>query len=205
MSDMFTAPSEPAQHTGPKLAPKLTPKLTEALPEALLHHWEQIRSGLRRDIGARVLEWANFLTSMGYALNCTDGSLSTCPVPVCTVLQPDMNQPDYCPVPAVGASPDGFNQFGRAMIRRFADGTPVVRPDPAIHDWNATGTGLVAVAPCYPDPTAGNKPLNGCTPLIVGKNHWAHALIGYKSVPDYMRQAGIEFGVFDAHELGLYP
>ena len=56
MSDMFTAPSEPAQHTGPKLAPKLTPKLTEALPEALLHHWEQIRSGLRRDIGARVFD-----------------------------------------------------------------------------------------------------------------------------------------------------
>jgi hypothetical protein len=160
---------------------------------------------VQKGIAARVLEWANFLTSMGYALNCSDGSLSTCPAPVCTVAQPDMNQPDYCPVPAVGASPDGFNQFGRAMVRRFADGTPVVRPDPAIHDWNASGTGLIAVTPCYPDPTAGNKPLNACTPLITGKNHWAHALVGYKSVPDYMRQAGIEFGVFDAHELGLYP
>ncbi len=159
---------------------------------------------VQKGIGARVLEWANFLTSMGYATNCSVAS-ATCPAPVCTVLQDDVNLPNYCPVPALDATPDGFNAFGRAMVRRFADGTAVVRPDAAIKDWNATGTGLVAVAPCNPDQANGNQPLNGCTPLIVGKNHWAYALIGYKSVPDYMRQAGVEFGVFEASELGLYP
>ncbi|MFO0759120.1 MAG: hypothetical protein U0359_21690 [Byssovorax sp.] len=160
---------------------------------------------VQKGIGARVLEWANHLTAMGYSLECTDATEPTCAKPVCTVLQLDMNQPNYCPAPIPTATKDGFNAFGRAVVKRFADGTPVVRPDPAIKDWNASGTGLVAVAPCEPDQAGLNKPLNGCKPIPADKNHYAYQLIGYKSVPDFIRQAGIEYGVFDAHELGLYP
>jgi hypothetical protein len=162
---------------------------------------------VQKGIGARVLEWANHLTAMGYSLECTDESLPTCHKAVCNVQNLDPNSPDYCPSPVLTATPSGFNKYGRAMVRRFADGTPAVKPDAAVKDWNATGTGLVAVAPCEPDQFSFplNKPTNDCKPLPVGKNHYAYQLIGYKSVPDFIRQVGIEEGHFHEHELGLYP
>jgi hypothetical protein len=37
-----------------------------------------------------------------------------------------------------------------------------------------------------------------CTPLSTDQNHWAHELVGYKSVPDYLWQAELVYGWFTA-------
>jgi hypothetical protein len=61
---------------------------------------------VEKGIAARVLEWANYLTSKAYKL-------------------------DTVNYPASPGKPAGFNQFGQAMIVRHPDGTPVVAVDPA--------------------------------------------------------------------------
>jgi hypothetical protein len=131
---------------------------------------------VQKGIGARVLEYANFLTKNGYALD-----------------QAQKNT-EY------GI---GFNAYGRAVALRFVDGTSVIKPDPAIKDLNATGTGFVDVQPCNPDPTSG-VPINGCKPLTTYKNHWAYQLTNYKTVPDYLHEFGQLFFA-NGHVLGQYP
>jgi hypothetical protein len=128
---------------------------------------------VEKGIAARVLEYANQLTARGYAL-------------------------DTAHFPATATTAAGFNAFGRAMIVRQPDGSPVVQADPAIRDVTAAGT-LQPVVACDQNvnPT--------CTPLTPDQNHWAHELLSYKSVPDYLWQAEMVYGWFNAAgELGVF-
>jgi hypothetical protein len=86
--------------------------------------------------------------------------------------------------------PSGFNEFGRAMVMRHPDGVGIIVPDPAIRRISALGT-LVPIPPCdlNEDPA--------CTPLTTSQNHFAHELSGYKSVPHYLWQAGVVYGVIE--------
>jgi hypothetical protein len=100
--------------------------------------------------------------------------------------------------PATATSPAGFNAFGRAMVVRHPSGLPVVKQDPAIRDVTPEG-GLQITADCDQNvnPT--------CTPLTVDQNHWAHELAAYKSVPDYLWQAELVYGWFNApSERGVF-
>jgi hypothetical protein len=101
--------------------------------------------------------------------------------------------------PATATSPAGFNAFGRAMVvRQPGGGVAVVKRDPAISDITPEGT-LQATADCDQNVTP------GCTPLTVDQNHWAHDLAAYKSVPDYLWQAELVYGWFNApSERGVY-
>jgi hypothetical protein len=135
---------------------------------------------VQKGIGARVLEWANYLTANGYLTDQLQLS------------------PTYGP---------GFNAYGRAMFLSFNDGTAVVKPDVAIKDWNASGTALVPVQPCEPD--ASGNPINpktklACKPLTYLKNHYSYQLVNYKTVPDYLHDFG-ELFFTDDHVLGEYP
>jgi hypothetical protein len=60
---------------------------------------------VQRGIAARVLEWANYLTSKGYKVDTTH-------------------------FPAKANQPAGYNDFGRVMVVRQPDGRPVVASDP---------------------------------------------------------------------------
>lgn len=92
----------------------------------------------------------------------------------------------------------GYNEFGRAVVAYHVDGTPIVVPDPAILDLSADGTQLVPVEPCDTNVTP------DCTPLTTFKNHYAYELGSYKSVPDYLQETLIEYGLNEPHELGIY-
>lgn len=131
---------------------------------------------VQKGIGARVLEWANYMTANGYEL-------------------------DEATWPATANYPAGYDDHGRARFLSFADGTAVVKVDPAIQDLNTAGN-IVKINGCLPDPANNNEP-NNCTPLTTYKNHFAHELIAYKSVPDFLRAAAYMF--WDTHTLGLYP
>jgi hypothetical protein len=126
---------------------------------------------VQKGIAARVLEWANFLTSRGYQLD------------------PAYSSADY------GV---GFDDNGRARVVMHLDGTPIVVPDPAIYDISPQGDALLPVSPCDTnvDPS--------CEPLSVYKNHYAYELVGYKSVPDYLQEVLLEYGLNDPQELGIY-
>jgi hypothetical protein len=97
--------------------------------------------------------------------------------------------------PVYGA---GFDEHGRAMVMWHADGSPIIVPDPAILDISANGENLVPVEPCDTNVNA------TCTPLTVYKNHFAYELVGYKSVPDYLQEVLIEYGLNEPMELGIY-
>jgi hypothetical protein len=125
---------------------------------------------VQKGIAARVLEYANFLTSRGYQLDTT------------------FTSPIYGP---------GFDEHGRAQIMWHLDGTPIIVPDPAIVDIAPSGAG-VPVQPCDTNVNA------GCTPLTIYKNHFAYELVGYKSVPDYLQEVLIEYGLNEPSELGIY-
>jgi len=74
----------------------------------------------------------------------------------------------------------------------------VVQADQAIRDVTAAGA-LQPVVACDQNvvPT--------CTPLTADQNHWAHELLSYKSVPDYLWQAEMVYGWFNAPgQLGVF-
>ncbi|MBC8132831.1 MAG: hypothetical protein H7X95_07600, partial [Deltaproteobacteria bacterium] len=98
---------------------------------------------------------------------------------------------DVAKWPAVGGRPAGFNSAGRAMVLHHPSGLPIVAQDPAIRDITPEGA-LAPIRDCDQnvDPA--------CVPLTIDKNHWAHELQGYKSVPDYLWQAELVFGWFSA-------
>jgi len=100
--------------------------------------------------------------------------------------------------PATASAPAGFNAFGRAMIVRHPNGAPVVQFDPAIRNVTPEGALQPAVA-CDQnlDPA--------CTPLTPDQNHWSHELVTYKAVPDYLWQAELVYGWFNApSERGVF-
>lgn len=134
----------------------------------------------QKGIAARVLQYANELTSKGYALD-----------------------PGYAPGSAdpafdSGDHPRGFNRYGRAMVLRHPDGQPIIVPDPAIKDVSPDGTKIVPVEPCdrNVDPE--------CTPLSVYKNHFAYELQSYKSVPDYLREVLVRYQLGTPKQVGLH-
>jgi hypothetical protein len=134
----------------------------------------------QRGIAARVLQYANELTSKGYALDLrfTPDSADA-----------ELNSGDY---------PRGFNRFGRAMVLRHPDGQPIIVPDPAIKDVSPDGTKIVPVQPCdrNVDPE--------CAPLSLYKNHFAYELAGYKSVPDYLRAMLVRYQLGKPKQVGLH-
>ncbi|MFT3768851.1 MAG: hypothetical protein QM820_25690 [Minicystis sp.] len=137
---------------------------------------------VQKGIGARVLEYANWLTGQGYVLDTTN-------------------------YPAVGNYPAGYDAYGRARFLTFKDGTPVVSVDAAVKDLNAAGTQFVIPKACLPD-TNGDPAIDPatnmpCTPLSTFKNHYAHELIGYKTLPDFINR--VAYMYFDVHTLGEYP
>jgi hypothetical protein len=121
---------------------------------------------VQKGIAARVLEYANQLTAGGYALDVTT-------------------------YPAAGGRAAGFNTYGRAMILRQPDGTPVVKADPAIRAITSTG-GLAATTDCNQNVTP------TCTPLTVDQNHYAVELQAYKSVPDFLWGTEAVYGWINA-------
>jgi hypothetical protein len=156
---------------------------------------------VEKGIAARVLEWANFLTSNGYAAD-----------------------PAY-------ASTGGFNAYGRFMVKRMADGTPLVRFDPTMQAFNGTGVGGPAPATCDTDTgvaedcdgtvldyqakgTGATGTFCGVTsyralgckaPLTLTSNRYAVALAAYKSVPDYLWEVMLTYKLTDSKQLGLSP
>jgi len=100
--------------------------------------------------------------------------------------------------PGGAGVPPGFNAYGRAMIVHHPDGTPVVKADPAIRNVTPDGQ-LVPVADCDRNVTP------TCTPVTVDQNHYARELSLYKSVPDYLWQAELVYGWFNApSERGVF-
>jgi hypothetical protein len=93
--------------------------------------------------------------------------------------------------PATADRLAGFNAYGRAMILHHPDGAPVVLADPAIRNLSPDGTTLTPIPDCDQnvDPA--------CTQVLVNQNHYAHELRAYKTVPDYLYQAGVTYGLFD--------
>jgi hypothetical protein len=98
---------------------------------------------------------------------------------------------DVAGFPAAAGNAAGFNPFGRAMVMHHPSGLPIVAVDPAIRNITPEGS-IVPVPACDQniDPA--------CTPLSPDQNHWAHELVGYKSVPDYLWQAELTYGWFGA-------
>jgi hypothetical protein len=134
---------------------------------------------VQKGIAARVLEYANFLTSKGYQLD--------------TSHVPTAGDPAF-----VSGYGPGFNGHGRAMVMHHPDGNAIIVPDQAIKDVSPRGT-LEDVAPCDQNlsPT--------CAQLTIFKNHYAYELRNYKSVPDYMLQVMQVFGLAWPDQLGIYP
>ncbi|HET6283158.1 MAG TPA: hypothetical protein VFH73_19525, partial [Polyangia bacterium] len=121
---------------------------------------------VQKGIAARVLEYANQLTAAGYKL-------------------------DTVRFPATATTATGFNAFGRAMVVRHPDGTPVIKGDPGIRNISPDGTMLIPIAECDQNITP------GCTPLTATQNQAAHELVGYKSVPDFLWQVEMTTGWFN--------
>jgi hypothetical protein len=84
------------------------------------------------------------------------------------------------------------------MVLHHPNGNAIIVPDPAIKDLSPDGTMFVNVQPCDQniDPS--------CTPLSVFKNHFAYELVNYKSVPDFMQEVILRYGLGDPDELGIY-
>ncbi|HWA71876.1 MAG TPA: hypothetical protein VG937_06075 [Polyangiaceae bacterium] len=100
-------------------------------------------------------------------------------------------QLDEVMYPAQGRYPAGFNASGRAMFMRHPSGEPIVKADPAVKGISPLGNSLVAIADC-------DQNVNpACKPVTINQNHSAYELRNYKSVPDYLWQAGRVYGLFD--------
>jgi hypothetical protein len=128
---------------------------------------------VQKGIAARVLDYANELTAKAYELD-VDG------------------------YPETDAHPSGFNEFGRAMVRRHPSGLAIIKSDPAVK--RITGLGMLQVLPPCDQNTDPE-----CTPLTVDQNHFAFELESYRSVPEFLWQAGTVYGLFGPpSERGIY-
>lgn len=140
---------------------------------------ECVKSGgkwVQRGIAARVLEYANELTAGGFKLD-TVGY----------------------PKDGTASLPAGFNQYGRAMVVLQPDGTPVIAGDPTLQTIGAGGS-------LGPSPvTCDNNVDPTCKPLGEWDNHHVVHLRKYKSVPDYLWEIIVGYGLGTPDQLGLYP
>jgi len=158
-----------------------------------LGHWVQ------KGIAARVLEYANYLTSLGYAADPTNLATN----------------------PTLG----GFNTYARFVFATQQDGTPVVRFDPTLSAITTGGQEAPGPGTCDTDPgipvdcnsaaPATTDPMycgvtklhaQGCTtPLAATDNRWAVQLAAYKVVPDYLWEVVIRYGMGTPDQLGVFP
>ena len=141
---------------------------------------------VERGIAARVLEYANELTGKGFVLD---------PTKVIDGLACDGG----------GQHPAGYTKWGRPCLKRqpydgsqYA-GQAIVAADPAVCKIAMGGM------QCLTQVTCDRNSAPTCTPLAVGDSRFSLELKYYKSVPDYLWEALISFGLGDPHELGLYP
>jgi hypothetical protein len=128
---------------------------------------------VQKGIAARVLEWANDLTSHGFALDTTNFA-------------------------ATAEYPAGFNAKGRAMYLTQPDGTPVIASDPAVKVLNAAGQ-------LVPTTTCDNNVDTACTPLNKYDNHYAYDVANYKTIPDYLWEVMVRYGLGSPDQLGVFP
>jgi hypothetical protein len=105
---------------------------------------------------------------------------------------------DEAGYPETEAHPAGVNEFGRAMVAHHPSGQAIVKSDPAVR--KITGLGMLQGVPACDqnvDPA--------CTPLTVDQNHFAFELESYRSVAEFMWQAGAVYGLFGPpSERGTY-
>jgi hypothetical protein len=90
------------------------------------------------------------------------------------------------------------------MLKRQPNGDPIIRCDATMVD---PFTGSNASASCQNSEEACDLSVTPtCTPVAISENHYAWDLKSYKSIPDFIREAGIRFGRFgNPNELGIYP
>jgi hypothetical protein len=148
---------------------------------------------VEKGIAARVLEYANWLTSQGYAAD-----------------------PAYANPGPLGPG-GGFDNFGRFHVARMNNGTPVVRLDLVM-----SGNGQApptcdtdAPADCngiQTDPTASDYcgvtklHATGCAqPLLAYDNHFATQVGPYKAVVDYLWEVVMRYGLGTPDQLGVFP
>lgn len=187
---------------------KATCEGTTAAP--LGGHW------VEKGIAARVLEYANWLTSQAYAC---DPSYTAAGYECQTT---DANDPDA----GYGFDPAD----GSFHAARMKDGTPVVRFDPTLSPFDTTGNLAAPKPTCNPDITADDcdpantDPLStvtgsasycgvnklhgkGCstTPLTKWDNHFAVQLDAYKEVPDYLWEVVMRYNLGTPDQLGVFP
>ncbi len=100
-----------------------------------------------------------------------------------------------------------FDTFGLYKVHRDPQsGAPIVKSDPALGQILSNGNAGGPKPNCdtsVPEGTP-NHPV-GCTLLSKWDNHWAVQLDNYKSVPDYLWEVVITYGMGDPGQLGLYP
>ena len=77
------------------------------------------------------------------------------------------------------------------MILHHPDGSPIVMADPAIRNLSPSGDTLTPIPDCDQNIDA------TCTQVLINQNHYAHELRSYKTVPDYLYQAGLVYGLFE--------
>lgn len=93
-------------------------------------------------------------------------------------------------------SATGFNAYGRAMVVRQPDGTPVVAADPAVVKGGAEAGSANVTCDRNVDP--------GCKPLTVFDNRASWQLSGYKSVPEFLWQTLLRYRLASTQQLGMY-
>jgi hypothetical protein len=133
---------------------------------------------VQKGIAARVLEYANELTAGGYELD--------------TAGYPN-NTSD-----TANLAP-GFNAYGRAMVVLQPDGTPVIAGDPTMQKIGSGGS--LGGSPV----TCDNNVDPACTPLTKYDNHFVMHLDNYKSVPNYLWEIIVGYGLGTPDQLGIYP
>jgi hypothetical protein len=183
-------------------------------------HWVQ------QGIAARVLEYANFMTSQGFACD---------PNPTLSLPPPAGAAPYSC-ASSDGNDPNSLDGFdpatGRFHFATMANGTAVIRLDPTMQTIGSGGAAAPPNPTCdtdLPDTSSDCNGSNfnvidttstgtasycgvnklhaaGCTTALTQwDNHWVPMLAAYKEVPDYLYQVVIQYGLGDPAQLGLFP
>jgi hypothetical protein len=96
---------------------------------------------------------------------------------------------------AKGYVVDSVNEFGRVIVARHADGTPIVSHDDTVMDITPDGKFLQPT--CDPEVDA------GCV-LTVAQNRAAKMLGDYKAIPDFLWEVVVTYGLSDPEQHGLY-
>ncbi len=174
-------------------------------------HW------VEKGIAGRVLEYANWLTSQGYAC---DRSF-VAPGYVCDPTVPNTVTTGFDPA------------TGRYHFATMSDGTGVVRFDPTMSTITPMGGTAAAPATCDTDVAVADCDGNNLDPTSAATgsaaycgasqlraqvggvlctapesqwdNHWVPQLAAYKEVPDYLWEVVIRYNLGTPAQLGVFP